>query len=89
MKKGYFLGLAEAKAFFGVSSFDVRRNKNNNKLSILLPGGIFMRIQQDIDTSQPMAVLTEEVDELTGQPDWHQGCLINTSGGSLEEAMSI
>lgn len=77
-----FLSLEEAKNLFNVNSFDIRRNKNTGKLSILLPTGEFLKVQQDITKSKEVAFMYED--------NPMEGCLINVDRTSpLEKEMSI
>lgn len=83
MEKAYWLSTEEAKDFFGVLKFDVRRNSKTSKLSILLPDGKFLKIQQDLDPTLPTAFITTAVDEF-GDPDYYEGCLINVKAAESE-----
>jgi hypothetical protein len=83
MEKAYWLSTQEAKDFFGVLKFDVRRNTKTGKLSILLPDGAFLKIQQDLNPKLPTAFITTAVDEFN-DPDWYEGCLINVKAAESE-----
>jgi hypothetical protein len=83
MEKAYWLSTEEAKEFFCVIKFDVRRNTKTGKLSILLPDGVFLKIQQDLDPTLPTAFITTAVDEF-GDPNWYEGCLINVKEQASE-----
>jgi hypothetical protein len=77
-----FLSLTEAKSAFGVSTFDIRRNAKTNKISILLPNGTFLKVQQDLDKNQEIAFMYED--------DIYEGCLINVDRKSpLEKEMTV
>lgn len=77
-----FLSLTEAKAAFGVTTFDIRRNAKTDKISILLPNGTFLKVQQDLDKNQEIAFIHEG--------DIYEGCLINVDRKSpLEKEMTV
>lgn len=77
-----FMNLNEAKAAFGVTSFQIVRNDNTNKLSILLPEGKFLKVQQNLDRSREIAFMYED--------DIYNGCLVNVDRTSpLNNIMDI
>lgn len=79
MEKAFFLSVAAAKQFFGVTTLRIVKNEKNGKISILLPTDEFVRVQQDLDKSKPMAFMTTALDG-DGEPDWFESCLVNVSG---------
>jgi hypothetical protein len=89
MSKAHFISVQEAKDLFSVETFSVVLNENSGKYSILLPDGSFLKIQQGLDKSLPMAFMTSVMDEF-GNPDWFSGCLVNTNGNSpIKEQFSL
>lgn len=77
-----FLSLNEAKAAFGVNTFQIVKNDNTGKISILLPTGKFLKVQQDLDKKKEIAFMYEDVLD--------EGCLVNVDRKSpLNDFLSV
>jgi len=77
-----YLSLDEAKAAFGVSTFQIVKNDNTGKISILLPTGKFLKVQQNLDKTKEIAFMFED--------DLDEGCLINVDRKSpLNDFLSL
>lgn len=73
-----FLSIQDFKANFEVSTMRVVENSKTNKISLLVDGTDFVRCQQAIDNSLPMAFICEDDADHDDMGSW---CLINTKGG--------
>jgi invasion protein IalB len=77
-----YLSLEEAKKAFNVTTFQIVRNDNSGKLSILLPTGKFLKVQQNLDKSKEIAFMYED--------EMEDGCLVNVNRNSpLNNIMDI
>lgn len=77
-----YLSLDEAKAAFNVETFQIVRNDNTGKISILLPTGKFLKVQQNLDKNKEIAFMFED--------DLDEGCLINVDRKSpLNDFLSL
>lgn len=89
MNKPFFISVEACKLLFCVETLQIVMNNNTGKISILLPDGTFLKVQQDLDKTKPMAFMTSVMDEF-GEPDWFSGCLVNVSKETpLKEFFSI
>lgn len=77
-----YLSLTEAKAAFNVETFQIVKNDNTGKISILLPTGKFLKVQQNLDKTKEIAFMYED--------DLDEGCLINVDRKSpLNDFLSL
>jgi hypothetical protein len=74
-----FISVEDFKATFEVANMKVVANAKTNKLSLLVDGTDFVRCQQTIDNTLPMAFICEDDANSYDMGSW---CLINTKEGA-------
>lgn len=74
-----FISIEDFKATFEVASMKVVANAKTNKLSLLVDGTDFVRVQQTIDNTLSMAFICEDEADPNDMGSW---CLINTKEGA-------